>query len=333
MVVNRNVIIIAAVVVFILWFVSMLLIFRKGKDTQPLIEARVPPETIAFLSNFVNSFDIKLIYNPNPTKDDWRNELNFGEDKESGLKKLEDEYFIIYFDDNPEEKNKAIKSLGYAREAIPELIKLMGTYFFPADVYDRKLPIYLASSEEWYNRIFQSLLNTNRNAPGNTAGLYISTYSYMGNVTKGIILHPLVWERASIRDYPKQVLWHEMNHYVFFTAIHYDKIVKPFTWVYEGLAEYFSKPEIPSLNNSNAIYCQTLSLSAEFLDRRSNYWAGQTVYQFFENHYSFEDLKMFVYYSYSSTTNDALYSAFSDSPGNIEKAWHNYAYLLATPSN
>lgn len=330
---NRNIILIVVFAIFIFWFVSILLVFQKGKDTEPLVYARVPQETIDFLSNFVNSFDLKLIYNPNPTKDDWRNELNFGEDEESGLKKLEDEYFIIYFDDHPRERDRAIKSLEYAHEAIPELIKLMGKYFFPADVYDRKLPIYLASSEEWYNQMFQRLLNTNRNAPGNTSGLYISSYSHMGNVTKGIILHPMIWERSNKPNYPKQVLWHEMNHYVFFTSIHYDKIVRPFTWVYEGLAEYFSRPEITSLNNTKATFCQTLSLSAEFYNRSSNYWAGQTVYQFFEKHYSFEDMKMFIFYSYSSSTQDALRSSFSESPVNIERAWHNYVFSVAASSN
>jgi hypothetical protein len=327
MVANQRIIIISAVV-FFLWFVSMIFVFRKGKDTEPLLEARVPQETIDFFNEFLNSFDIKLIFNPNPSDEDWDNDRNFGEDEKTGLRKLEDEYFIVYFDNKLKEHERAVRILEYAHQAIPGLADLMGTYFYPSDANGRKLPIYLASDGENYTWIFQQLLNTNRKPDRNSVGLYISSYSTMGNVTMGILLHPRIWEIKKHPDYARRVLWHEMNHYVFFTSLKYDKVVKPFTWVYEGLAEYFSMPAITKLNKGEANLCQSLSLSEEFQNRYANYWAGQTVYHYFEDHHSVKNIKNFIKNSYEMPTNSALHGAFKNQAENLEREWHEYVYTL-----
>lgn len=326
---KHRILIISVGIVFLLWFISMVLVFRKGKDTEALIDARVPQETIDFFNEFLNSFDIKLTFNPNPSDEDWDNDRNFGEDERTGLKKLEDEYFIVYFDDKVTEYQRAVSILEYAHQAIPGLVDLMGTYFYPSNVNGRKLPIYLASDSEKYIWIFQQLLSTDRKPAGNSVGLYISSYSIKGNVTIGILLHPRIWEIKKHPDYARRVLWHEMNHYVFFTSLQYDKVVKPFTWVYEGLAEYFSMPTITKLNKAEADLCQTLSLSKEFHNKNANYWAGQTVYHYFETYYTPDKLKAFIRYSYEMPTNRALHEAFKYPAETLERDWRKYVYTLA----
>jgi hypothetical protein len=325
---NRKLIIIG-VLVALLWFISMVVVFKKGKDRESLSQARVPQETIDFFNEFLNSFDIKLTFNPNPSDEDWDNDRNYGEDEKTGLKKIEDEYFIVYFDDKAKEYEKAVTLLEYAHQAIPELIELMDKYFYPSDVNGRKLPVYLASDSEKYITIFQILHGTDQTPGGNSVGLYISTYSIRGNVTTGILLHPRIWEINRHSDYARRVLWHEMNHYVFFASLQYDKVVKPYTWVYEGLAEYFSMPEITELNRHQIDLCQTLSLSNTFSDTYSNYWAGQTIYQFFELYYSKDKLKNFIQYSYANSTGDALSNAFTEQVVNIETRWHKYVKSIS----
>jgi hypothetical protein len=291
------------------------------KQPAALIYAKIHPETIRFLDSLSNRLDLFINYNPGIRPEDWRNKRNYGEDSKTGLKKIEDDNFIIYFKDTNIEASRAEKILKQANEAIPDLAGLMGKYPYPADVNDRKLPVYLAESQDEYRRIAIILGGSPKNNYNSTLGLYFSSYSRMGNLTAGILLNPKIWRNDS---YAEQVLRHEMNHYVYFTLIEYDKTVRPYMWVYEGLAEYFSKEKAFSLTNNQILQCKQYSLSSTFPDYISNYWAGESVFRFMEYAYEKEYVKAFIRNTYSSTIEQSSSSTFDKNLYRIESEWKQW---------
>lgn len=112
-----------------------------------------------------------------------------------------------------------------------------------------------------------------------------------------------------------------MNHYVYFTAIEYDKTVRPYMWVYEGLADYFSKTTPTVLNESQQQQCYTYFLSGTFPDYQANYWGGESVYRYLEQDYGQEPLKSFVRYTYVSTVEEALLQATGKDVTVVEEGW------------
>ena len=307
--------------IFLLCWIALLgQLYEKGKNSKALIYAEIHVETIRFFDNLSNRLDLIIRYDPNISLRDWKNKHNYGEDKRTGLVKVEDENFIIYFEDNYIETQKAEKILRWANEAIPLLADLLSKYPYPADVNNRKLPVYLANDERKYAELATLLGGSPYEGIQNTAGLYFSTYSRMGNLTIGILLSPVIWQSDA---YAREVLWHELNHYVYFTLIEYDKDVSPFMWVYEGLADYFSKKE-KSLMPEQIQLCQQFSLSTTFPNFNANYWGGESVFRFMENGYGKEHVRTFVYHTYANTVDYASTSTFDKSLNQMEKEWKEW---------
>ena len=299
------------------WTGLLVQLYEKGKNSKALIYAEIPDETIRFLDSISNQLDFLIRYDPKIQLKDWKNRNNIGEDERTGLAKIEDRYFIVYFDkNNNKELEKAKKIMEWANKGIPELTDLMGKYPYPADVNDRKLPIYIASSEKKYEELAY-IINGSPFKMIPSAGLYFSVYSRMGNMTLGILLNSIVW---SSDKYAQEVLWHEMNHYVYFTLLHYDKIVRPYIWVYEGLARYFSREEL-KITQQQIELCMQYTLFNSFPDFLANYWGGESVYRFIENEYGIRYVKSFIHHTYSNTIDNATSASFNKGLNRIEEEW------------
>ena len=302
------------------WVVLLGQLYEKGKHSKALIYAEIPEETIRFFEYLSSQLDLLIRYDPNIRLKDWKNKHNYGEDPRTGLAKIEDENFIIYFNDEGKEIQKARKILDWANDGIPLLIDLLGKYPYPTDVHSRKLPVYFADNDDRYAEIVTILLGAPYKNIKNTAGLYISSYSRLGNMTTGIVLSPVIWRTDT---YAREVLWHEMNHYGYFTWIEYDKAVCQYMWVYEGLAEYFSREE-KNLSPVQAQLCLQYSLSATFPNYLANYWGGESVFRFIESGYGKEHVRKFVYCTYANTVDDAATSTFDKNLIRIEEEWKEW---------
>jgi hypothetical protein len=283
--------------------------------------AEIPVETIRFLDSISNKLDVFVSYDPDITLQDWENGYNYGEDRKSGLKKIEDPYFIVYFRDDTLQAERAVRVLQWANASIPPSEELLGRYPYPEEVNNRKVAVYLADSKPHYSKLAEILHGKPVDDIHRTAGVYFSVYSRIGHLTKGILLSPEIWRSDT---YAQEVLRHEMNHYVYFTLIEYDKVVRPYMWVYEGLAEYFSRDSTLGLTEEQIRLCRSFTLSATFPDYVSNYWAGESVYRFMESVYGKDDVKAFIMHTYSNTIDNASSSVFGKNLGRIEGEWKQW---------
>ena len=236
---------IAVTLLIIGWFFILWNVYQKGREKEAIIYAHIPEETIRFIDGLIETIDQYLI----PTK---------------------------------EEKERAQKVRDWAHKAITPLAELMGKYFYPQDVKGRKLPIYLADTQKKYTKIIGYLFgNPAIEEQTGSWGMYICTYSVQGCLTKGIVMHPDTWRTD--KD-AKATLWHEMNHYVFYTSLDYSKVIDPYLWVSEGLAEFFSK-ELPVLSTNTLKRLQNERLNHTFTYVSDNYQGGQYIYCSIQKNY------------------------------------------------
>lgn len=304
------------------WFVLLASLYRKGEEKEAIIYAEIPEETIRFFTDALTAIDQFITYDPDATEEDWDNNRNYGEDEQTGLLKLEDEYFIVYFaKGSSTEEDRAQQVLRWAHEAIAPLADLMGKYYYPADVRGRKLPVYLADTQQAYTRIIAMLLEKpDLEEQDDSWGVYINTYSSYGCLTKGIVMHPGTW---SADEHAKATLWHEMNHYIFYTSLDYSKPLNPYLWVSEGLAEYFSKT-YPRLTEEAMERLQQESLDKTFKYVMDNYTGGQTIYCTLEEKYGNDKLRRFIRQTYSSSMEEVYPQALQLSRSQFEAVWKGY---------
>ncbi len=172
--------------VFILAALALTQIYKKGKNEKPLIYADIPQGTIDWINSLGNELSGLLSsFNPFPRPTPWGNDDDLGQDPESGLQTLEDEYFIFYF---PESLAKTAKLCQeYAHEAIPHLEDIIGKYYYPADMNGRKVPIYLLPTQKDFEKFMGKF-----SGGGNyerTAGITIQEISPSGYFLKAIGLN------------------------------------------------------------------------------------------------------------------------------------------------
>jgi len=305
-----------------IWYVVILVFIMNNKDEKPLIDAKIPQETIDFFTGLVDFVDIGVIYNPFPDIRDWGKYESIKD-----MKTIEDTCFIVFYSaqDSIRERPKADLALRYSNEAIPELKDFMKNYPYPYQVRGRKLPIYLANSTGQYSSIIRQL-GISGGGSG-SIGMYIYQISFMGTLAKGIVISPEAWENKGALSTNedeefKKTLWHEINHYVYFTYFDYFKNAEPYLWFTEGCAEFFS-------GNSNRLkqVNKTRAQNFRFNSNTTNsdvYWVGYTAYVYYKKTYGRNLLSNLVYYSYTNNLNKALANTSGISLTEWESGWKNY---------
>ena len=316
---------IIVIFLFITWSVAILFIYQRGKERSGIMFAEIPQETVDFIQGLSNHLtDVLISFNPNPKPKDWDNGSNIGEDPQSGLLKIEDEYFIIYYHPSSEKEAQFVKE--YAHKAIRPLAGICGRYYYPEYVNGRKLPIYLANTKSEFVRLNKlvSGISTERDYT-NTAGVYISEASSMGCLTKGIVINNELAFTST--NYAKVVLWHEMTHYVFFTSLNYTVRLNLPMWSYEGIAEYcaregekisFTDREIADMREQ----CDFETYYFPYVYQ--NYRGGESIYRFMEIEYSKEGVTNFLLTLYSEGVSNSLEKNFRLDVKNFEQSWKNY---------
>ena len=298
----------------LLWNCAFIKWCIETRYDAPLTEAVIPESTLAFLDSLSKrllSGDDHLVLHrvDSINVDSWNNDHDFGRRDSNGFYVYEeDSMFVIYSDRNDSELLSM--TLEYAKSAVRPLEQVMGQYYYPYMVNGRKLPLYLCSDEDNYQYACRSLCN-DEDDYSSTWGLCVQSYSGYDVIAQGITLNYGNMKRRSSDPNLnlKATIWHEMNHYVYFQSIDLSKEISMHTWIYEGLAEYFSsnvKRQTTSLDSveKKAVYTNTFNSS--FNPFLFNYSGGELFYDYLEATYGERAVREFIQDIYSRPLNEAL---------------------------
>ena len=315
----------SVILVFAAWALGLVKIYDKGKDQTPLSKADIPQETIDWFDGLIDrGIDIGGRLGPDHRD---TSEWSRYEHIDSMLR-IEDDLFVIYYSqsDSVTEHAKALICQRYAHEAIPHGQRLMKNYPYPEQLNGRKLPIYLANTVNDFRSICKQLKH---GEPGpQTIGRYCFQYSTGKVYTDGIIISPKAWtvnERninAQTDDNDlRQTLWHEMNHFMYFTNWDYTQTSPPCLWFTEGLAEYFAGnyDRLSEVGNY-----KKLNLADDFRGGNTEYWAGLSAFLSLEERYSTASVSDLVAASYNSSIDQSLKKTIPGHGG--VKEWNTQWY-------
>ena len=298
----------------LLWNCAFIKWCIETRYDAPLTEAVIPESTLAFLDSLskrlLNGDDHLVLHRVDTLDaDSWDNDHDFGRRDSNGFYVYEeDSMFVIYSDRNDSEL--LAMTLEYAKSAVEPLEKLMGQYYYPYMVHGRKLPLYLCSDESNYQLACRTLCDDNDDY-SSTWGLCVQSYCGYDVIAQGITLNYGNMKKVSGNPNLnlKATIWHEMNHYVYFQSIDLSKEITMHTWIYEGLAEYFSsnvKRQTTSLNaeEKKAVYTNTFESSFDpFL---FNYSGGELFYDYLESKYGQGKVHEFIQDIYSRPLEEAF---------------------------
>ena len=288
------------------------------KKLPPLQLSSIPQETIDFFKKLPGYIDIGFHFNPNPDPSNWGRY-----EPVDSMLHVEDTLFMVFYSriDSANEVSKAKMALKLANNAVPELVKLMKNYPYPYQVKKRKLPIYLADNDKSYVEIQKKLSPI---GACQSIGVYIFEYSSLGTMTNGIVISPEAFTafNKNAEESFRITLWHEMNHYAYFTNFDFINNTLPYLWYTEGCAEYFAQNLVRSneINKSEAInykYEQNNTNS-------SAYWVGYTSFIYYEKTYGKNKLSDLISSSYKNSISKALNSTSGITINVWEKGWKEY---------
>jgi hypothetical protein len=234
---RKKYIILGFVFVSFLSTVVTLIVYR---DAPPVSALEIPQSTKDFFKRIGDLGHLKFDFEDSLDVEDYNN----NNDYDVGLKKLEDDNFIIYYSNVSTEFSRAKKTLKYANEAIPKLAEFFGKYYYPKYAKNRKLSIYLGHTKRSFDELCEKLAGS---SVGWAAGITVNTFSSNGDkLCNGIILNSMVQDGESTDL--KKVIFHEMAHYNHFQCMDLLSKSEYLNWEVEGLASFFAKDwnkEIP----------------------------------------------------------------------------------------
>lgn len=325
-------------IVFLVFALLMGHTYYIGLHRPPLKYANIPDITKDYLKNLnLNNREQGItILDIGPF--DWDNSLDLGQDKtqdlsdddgqnqiKNGWQQVENENFIVYYpyDEDAIWQGYALAVLRQAQENIEPLRDLFGVYFYPSDVNGRRLSIYLPFNNTIYKETVSKLLEQPYYDITNLAGFTITEIGPLGCLTRGIVLSPDCFkvEANHINGYVK-VLQHEMSHYVFFTALDYNKDVHHYLWLSEGVAEYFcNRSDRHQVCDADSVHrirvnCQ---LDEEF-SFEDSYWAGESFFIFLDQTMGKNIVKVFLQNSYEYST-DSVFIKMNMAPTELHQQW------------
>lgn len=332
---SRNFPFLVVLIVFLLSSAIMGQMYKVGKNRPPVIYSEIPQSTIDWLRNINDKLgqltDQGIVFVSNGPYN-WDNDEDPGV-VEQQWSKIEDSNFIVYYkkDSHHVWEKRARDARLWADEAIIPLSNLMGKYYYPKDVNGRKLAIYLCDSQDTYNSLASTLLGQKFSGGAGNTGVTIQQVGPNGCLTRGILINSSVYSGLFPPEEAKRTLWHEMNHYVFFSSIDYGKQIHHFQWVSEGLANYFGNQSDPQITDPTKIsfidrYC---FLDREFPTQSDNpndappqYWAGESFFKFLEQYSQGKiGVAKFIGTLYENSTTQAIKNQFHGRDGH--RLWVN----------
>ena len=280
-----------------------------------------------FFRKIGDSSDFRIKWVDKIEDEEYDNQTDYRTD----LISIENENFVIYFLDNEIENKRAQKTLEYANLAVPELIKFFGSYGFPKETKGRKVPIYLAGSQEEYNRLVLEIVGGESPPITESAGLCSTSRASNGSMKCNGIFINYQSRSTSELSPPKDinlsdlklVLFHELAHYNHHFCIDYTRKDKYFNWEAEGVAVFFAKDWGSSIP-SNA-KPELISLSSDTGNYTDSYWVGYHALLLLNNKGVLDKvLKL----SYTSDITDCIESVTQEGIDSFIEEWQHHCKSL-----
>jgi len=245
-------------------FLSIVLTFIFNREAPPVSALEIPQSTKDFFRKLSDLGHVKFDFVDSIDIGDFNNDNDYSSD----FTELGDENFIVYYRNGGNEEKRAKQTLHYANEAIPELAAFFGKYYYAKDAKKRKLPIYLAVSEDDFSAISKKICGKSVEW---AAGLTYNTYTTNGDkMCMGIVLNYNVQD-GEPNDL-KKVVFHEMAHYNHFQCMDLLKKNKYLNWEVEGLASFFANDWNKTIPTGTDITDYSLQKDpANYVD---SYWMG-----------------------------------------------------------
>lgn len=306
------------IVVFYL-FLSLFL-----SPAKPVRLSEIPQETKDYFSELIGKFGFDIKFVDFFDEDDWLNESDFGQDSLAGLANIQDSNFVVYFDSTLKgEADFAKFALESASSNIQPLTNMFGKYYYPRDVNNRKLALYLANSNERFSEVFKKLTGRSTDTEW-MAGVCITSISGTGLVyTDGIILKTYDQSREPERFTSN--LKHEMAHYVHLNSVDWLSTY-PKVWETEGFAMYF-EGNLNDLANYQPYADKSLnkiSLTADVDNYLDSYWVGYTVMLCLEQDFGKQAAIKYIRNNYTIDYTKNIETQTLQNPGAFESRWRRF---------
>lgn len=291
---------------------------------KPAKNAEIPHETKDYFADLLGKFSFNITFIESLDDSVWSNDGDYGMDSISGMAKLEDDNFIIYFDANSaEELKKGQLILSHANQNIKPLTLMFARYRYPVDENGRKLPVYLASNEEKFYDLYVILSRVETDTDW-MAGVCINTASSNGEfMTNGIILKD--FDECGQEVQLINNLKHEMAHYVHLNNVNWLS-THPMIWETEGFAMYFEQDKDyfiaigPSIRQS----VERINLATDVKNYLDAYWVGYSVMQFIADKYGPSKAEEYIQTSYTLPSIMNFNKSTQTSIEAFELSWQKY---------
>jgi hypothetical protein len=299
---------------------SIVFTFIFNQKAPPVSALEIPQSTKDYFKKLGDLGHIKFDFVDSLDLGDFDNASDYSTD----FSKLEDDNFVIYYRNKPEEAKRAKQTLDYANQAIPQLASFFGRFYYAKDVRNHKLPIYLAVSSSDFSGICDDV-------GGSTvdwaAGLTFNSVSFTGDkLCLGIVLN------GSVRDGEttdlKKVIFHEMAHYNHFQCIDFLRKGSYMNWEIEGLASYFARDwneRIPSGTNLSSF-----SLQHDPDNYLDSYWMGYHAFNVADESGSFKSI---LASSYTNSLMAAIPENASCTMDQFDEKWRKHCNSILSKSD
>lgn len=302
-------------------------VYKVGINRPPLVFADFHPSTINYLMKAASlAKDQGISFGKyGPLK--WDNEEDLGQN-DSFWSKEEDANVVVYYRRDKEAvwQTHAQEVQVLAASNIDRLIALMGHYHFPDLCNGRKLTIYLPPTETLYDSTIRDLQPKNSiNHSSGTKAINVTEVGPLGCLSRGIVINPVCFETNPFdRESLSKTLAHEMCHYEFLASLDYGKEVHPYTWINEGIAEFFcnrnDKKQITGADSISFIQ-KNCRLNSEFpIADNASLWAGESFFLFLEKNYGISAVTQFIQTVESSPT-DSIFLKLGMNEASLQEQW------------
>lgn len=302
------------VIAFFVFAVVVGLVYHTGRQRKPVVFPDIPGANMEWAESISRSLPISLSVGPKGPFD-WENESDLGSADGAWSKIDTDPNTIIYYKNDPTHLNvqNARRALEIVDSTVTKIEDIMGSFPYPADRNGRKLPIYLASSQEDYVSTLENLGGASATRHASSLGMLCFEVGPLGCMADGIVLSPKCFDYERDRsEWAETVLKGEMFKYAYYSFLNYGKEINHPRWVIDGLVEYasYKGPQVASADSIDFIEANC-NLSGDFpVETNSSTWAGRSFYQFLEETQGKIALRTFIQNLMESEVKSALNVVF-----------------------
>lgn len=227
---SRAKIVAIGVVAGVLSVIALVVTGYYGRKSTGVTAVQIPPETIRYLEQLAHKLgDLTFSRKEGSGK----NRSNKEDDEQAdagGFRRMATDNFLVYY--NAPDKSRAGDILDYAEESKERMREVFDHFPEARNKNGRKLPIYLASSDDEYDKM---------TGIGNRSVACIKSDVYDDAFISTMYVSPAIFRGSD--EFPRQAIVHEVAHYTHFDIVDFKNTKNLVVWFTEGLASFTAKEE------------------------------------------------------------------------------------------